>query len=869
MGEVYRARDLKLKREVAIKILPEEFCRDADRVSRFQREAEVLASLNHPNIAAIYGLEESGGSKFLILELAEGETLADRLRRGVIPLEESLKLALQIADAIDGAHQKGVIHRDLKPANIKVTADGKVKVLDFGLARAFSHDREANASDSPTLSMAATQQGIILGTAAYMSPEQARGEQVDKRADIWAFGVVLFEMVTGKRLFDGKTVSDTLAAVLVKDPDLSQVHVRVRKLLRACLERETNRRLRDIGEVWRFLEDSGGKAADSKPRPVWMPIVVFAILALIAVALALWAPWRVELERPTVRLEVDLGADVSLPSTESTVLSDVVISPDGMRLVYGAQSPGKPRRLFTRRLDQPKAVELAGTTGAIGPCFSPDGQWIGFYAGGKFNKISVEGGAVVPLVDVHGFPGGAAWQDDNNIVLAGAASAGIGAGGLAQIRSDGSHLTKITEVKDELGHAFPQYLPGGKAILFVNYPTLSPDKPSVEVVTLADGHRKTIVPGATSARYLPTYKGSGHLLYTKKGTLFATPFDLSRLETRGSPVPVLDDIAYQSASGNAQFDVSLNGTLVYRRSLNNALATSTIIQFLTPGTGVVGKNELLRNKPGTFRSLRFSLDGTRLALLADEPEETTLWVYDQKRDALTRLAAPKGHYTAPIWSSDDRYIFFGSLSDGMFWTRADGAGEAQSLTQKAFQIPSSITTDGKLLVYQQDLAQIWTLPLEDVNGKLKAGKPAEFLKRQVTDGTPEFSPDGLWLAFTSNVSGSDEVYVRRFPDTGAQWPISNNGGTQPVWSRNGRDLLYRSGDRIMAVSYTVKGDSFNAEKPRVWIEKLGGMEWDLAPDGKSVVVLTPVETNEAVKQDHEVVFLFNFFDDLRRRAPLK
>jgi hypothetical protein len=413
-------------------------------------------------------------------------------------------------------------------------------------------------------------------------------------------------------------------------------------------------------------------------------------------------------------------------------------------------------------------------------------------------------------------------------------------------------------------------------VLFVSYATLSADKASVEVVTLADRHRKTLVPGGTSARYLPTANGSGHLVYTNKETLFAVPFDLDRLEARGTAVPVLGDVAYQALSGSAQFDVSASGTLIYRKGAGSTAQALATIQWLAPGADGAGKKEPLRSKPGIYISPRLSPDGTRLAMMVMEQGAMDLWVYDLRRDAMTRLTSGMGS-ASPVWSPDSRYVFFGTVRSGIFWTRADGASDPRPLTgTKTNQAPLSITSDGKRLAYSEyaGRAQIWTVPLEETDGQMKAGKPEQVLTSPFTEVSAAFSPDGKWLAYCSNSTGTYEVFVQAFPDAGGRWQISNNGGRFAVWSQNGHDLLYQSGDQIMSVAYTAKGDRFVAEKPRVWLGELGGFRagfgtaWDLAPDGKRVAVVTPVETPGAPKQDHEVVMLLNFFNELRRRAPL-
>jgi serine/threonine protein kinase/Tol biopolymer transport system component len=861
MGEVYRARDTKLGRDVALKVLPEEIAHDADRMARFEREAQILASLNHPNVAAIYGLEESSGIRALAMELVEGPTLAERIARGAIPLEEALEISQQIADALQAAHEKGIVHRDLKPANVKVTPQGLVKVLDFGLAtvvRGAGHvdDPEDSAALASTLSRT----GVMLGTAAYMSPEQARGQAVDKRADIWAFGVVLYEMLTGKRLFAGETITDTLSAVLTKEPEWGRVPAHAQRLLRYCLEKDPNQRLRDIGDA-QFLLEGAPVESVTAPRGI-LPWAVAAILALIAVA-ALWAPWRKTrpVEQPLVRLDVGLGSDVSLAAPDNYG-SSVIISPDGTRLVYKGSVSGGPPKLFSRRLDQAKAIELPGTEGALGPFFSPDGQWVGFGIGNKVCKVSVEGGAVIPLSEVVPF-GGARWGEGGNIIVEQIAK------GLVRISSDGSAPTPVTELASgELTHLDPQILPGGKAVLFVAVPLSNDiDKDSIEIVTLADRRRKTLFHGGTSPRYLP----SGHVVYATRGTLYAIPFNLDRLETRGTAVPVVNDVNAAYLELDAEFDVSRSGTLVYRRRRSGGPGMLNIQLF-----DGAGRKESQRPKPGVYSQPRFSADGKRLALQVAEGAIQDVWVYEWQRDTMMRVTFSGSPHFGLTWSPDGRYVVSGSHGSGMFWTRADGAGQAHSLTQsKNFQTPWSFTPDGKRLAYVERYAasgppglHIWTVPVEDNGGELRVGKPELFLQTQFSERYPAFSPDGRWLAYQSNESGKDEVYVRAFPPPasgpGGRWQISNSGGKIPIWLRNSRELLYRAGDQIMAVSYVVKGDSFVVDKPRVRVAKLGGAEFDLAPDGTRLAVITPVGTPEA---EHEIVFLLNFFDELRRRAP--
>jgi serine/threonine-protein kinase len=653
MGEVYRARDTKLKRDVALKVLPEAFAKDPGRMLRFQREAEVLASLNHPNIAHIYGVED----RALVMELVEGEP-----PKGPLPFDDAWKIALQIADALEYAHEKGVIHRDLKPANVKVTPDGVVKLLDFGLAKAFSETPDAGSVDpenSPTITLGATVAGTVLGTAAYMSPEQAKGKKVDKRADIWAWGVVLYELLTGERLFKGDDATDTLAQVLTKEPPLERVPPQVRRLLGSCLQKDPKHRLRDIGDAKRLLAEET-VTAPSRPQLGWAAAVMFAVLAA-GLGLALWRATR-PVEHSLVRLDVDLGLEISLP-TPSNRGTEVIISPDGTRIVYRASVSGGQPRLFTRRLDQPKAMELPGTEGAVTPFFSPDGLWIGFStAPNRLNKISVEGGAVVSLGNIS-LGSGASWGEDGAIIGA------INTAGtvLFRVPPGGGSEERLTELSGgEVVHGFPQILPGGKAILFVAY---SPGAGNIEVLTLADRRRKVLVQG-TSPRYLP----SGHLIYVNESTLFAVPFDLDRLATRGTPIPILNDVAHNEfQSKAAQFDVSASGTLVYRRAVGGGTNPLVTLQWLDS----TGRREALPAKAGSYNVLRLSPDGMLVALM--DPDDGSLQVYDRKRDTLTRVGqvGPQG---ASIWTPDGRYILFTSVGGGISWTRWDRPGEAQPFT---------------------------------------------------------------------------------------------------------------------------------------------------------------------------------------------
>jgi len=844
MGEVWRAHDPRLNRDVAIKLSAKQF------TDRFEREAHVIASLNHANVCTLFDI----GPNYLVMELVEGPTLADRIAPGPLSLDEALHIAKQIADALEAAHEKGIVHRDLKPANVKIRPDGSVKVLDFGLAKA--GEAAPLTPDSPTMM---SFPGMILGTAGYMSPEQARGKDVDKRADIFAFGVVLYEMLTAERLFAGETVSDTLAAVIRAEPDLTRVPVKVRRLLVRCLEKDERKRLRDIGDAMPLLDEVSAPADTAPPPPArsnktgWITAGVLA--ASLLTSLLMWAPWRDTKppDQPLVRLDVDLGASVDIASAPGAG-SRIILSPDGGRLVYMSQS-----KLYTRRLDQTTSTELKGADSASAPFFSPDGKWVAFFADGKLKKISVDGGAAIAICDAAG--NGGSWGDDGNIVFSPSAS-----DGLAKIPAGGgtpSPVTKLT--KEEVTHRWPQVLPGSKAVLFTSHNALNDgfDGANIEVVLVKDGRRKTLQHGGTYGRYLPGVGGPGHLLYANQSTLFAVPFDPDKLELLGTPVPVAQQVA-TGTGGAAQVDLSRGGTLIYRTGGLQGLVS---LQWLDGA----GRAEVMPAKPGTYNRVRLSPDGQRLALSIFAGSNRDIWVYEWQRDTMTRLTFG-GVNDFPVWTPDGRYLVF-AASSGMSWTRSDGAGKPQALTQSKndFQAPSSFTSDGKRLAFSERPGSgndLWTLPVESDAAGLRAGKPEVLLQTSFDESLGDFSPDGHWLAYRSNESGTYEIYVRAFPDKGGKWQISNGGGDKPRWSRNGHDLIFQSGQSLMSAAYAVKGDTFVPEKPRLWVANQLSVivDYDVTPDGKRVVALQRVRASGEQQSTGHVTFLMNFADEVRRRT---
>ncbi len=899
MGEVYRASDSKLGRVVALKVLPSGFHMDEQRMLRFEREAQILAALNHPNIATIHGLEDSGPMHALVMELVEGPTLADRIAEGPLPLEEALGIAVQIAEALEYAHERGIIHRDLKPANVKITPDGKVKVLDFGLAKALEDAPESvNIATSPTLSVAATRAGIILGTAAYMSPEQAKGKSVDRRGDVWAFGVILFEMLTGRQLFSGETASETLAAVIMKEPDLNSLPPNtpapIRQLVRRCLTRDPRQRLRDIGEariaindflaypVGAATESTSSAAVAAVQQPAWRRALpwAFASLAAAIAALALWGPWRAPSEpHQPMRLTAEIGAPASL--TTAGWGPPAIVSPDGKRYVFNALTDSDQKiRLYVRQRDQLLATPLAGTENARSPFFSPDGEWIGFFADGKLKKIAAQGGAVVTLCNTSNDRGGA-WAEDRTIILA--ASNREGLSRVSEAGGTPERLTSLDTTKGEITHRWPQVLPGGKAILFTAHSSgTNFDDATIGIFVIKTGERKMIHQGGMFARYIP----SGHIVFARSGTLFAIPFDLDRLQVKGSPTPFLEHVAMTSGTGSAQFDFSNTGEFLY------VVGNNQIGILAVDWMDREGKFQPLRAVLGDYMYPRFSPDGTRLALVVQDRNGRDVWVYDWKRDTLSRVTFGPGTNDAPIWTYDGRRIIFsssqGTTPPNLSWVRSDGTGAPEKLTEgKSAQEAWSISPDGKILAFNQiDLSanntgwDIWTLSLEG-NDKpgWKPGNPQVFLNSPFRELSPAFSPDGKWLAYSSDDTGVSEIYVRPFPGPGGKWQVSNGGGAFPVWSRSGKQLFFRTTDqpyKMMVAEYRAVGNSFQNDKPQVWspgtFEGRGTAgTYDLAPDGKRFAVLRiPEASGNSVIKNDKFVLILNVFDELRRKtAPAK
>lgn len=871
MGEVYRARDSKLDRDVAVKVLPPAFGSDANRMARFEREAKVLASLNHPNIAHIYGVED----RALVMELVDGESPA-----GPMPFDDAWKIALQIADALEYAHEKGVVHRDLKPANVKVTPEGVVKLLDFGLAKAYSDQPEGSANGdpalSPTITLGATVAGTILGTAAYMSPEQARGKNVDKRSDIWSWGVVLYELISGERLFQGEDIAETLAAVIHKQPDLEKAPPPVRSLLGRCLEKDPKKRLRDIGDARALLgvetqaTTQPAAAPSSQRRLGWITAAVLAI-AVAVMGYGWWSSLRPG-DRPLVRLSADLGPQAIRGSGLT-----VAISPDGTRIVYsGTAGPGLTR-LYTRRLDQSEATPLTGTDSAAPPWpfFSPDSQWIGFVdSGRRLRKVSVAGGAPATLAQMPSAAGSASWGDDGNIYV------GSTALGLLRVPEAGGSPQAVLQSNSFV--VFPQVLPGSKAVLLNTLPSAglqtvqSADDLDIAVYSVSNGKLKTLLHGGYFPRYLPANGSTGYLVYVQQTTLFGVAFNPSRLEVSGAPIPLLEDVAAERSARAAggQFDASHGGTLVYLSG--SVVSPARTIQWLSAS----GQTMPLITQQGNLSAPRLSPDGRHLAYSAVGSKGADVWVYDLDRQTPTQVTftAPGGREVA--WATDSKHLVY---SDGtsLWWIRADGSAQPQKILDTTGNDktesprPYFFASDGGLAysTLNKGLPDIYTLPVDITDPEHpKPGQPQPFLTDpQIVEVDPAFSPDGKFLAYSSNESGAEEIYVRPFPGPGGKWKISTEGGKFPVFARATHQLFYFGGDdRIWVTDYTIHADSFDAGKPRVWspakILRTGTRQnFDISADGQRAVVFPVAQASEEQGNLH-ATFLFNFFDELRRRV---
>jgi serine/threonine-protein kinase len=877
MGEVYRATDSNLKRAVAVKVLPASVAGDADRLARFQREAEVLGALNHPSIAAIYGLERSGDMIALVMELVEGDDLSQRIARGAMPIDEVLPIAKQIADALEAAHEQGIIHRDLKPANIKVRADGMVKVLDFGLAKAMepATSPSSNISMSPTImTPAMTQVGIILGTAAYMAPEQARGLRIDKRADLWAFGCVVYEMLTGRRAFEGDDVTVTLANIVRGEPAWDALPVEtppsVRRLLRRCLLKDLKQRLGeasgailDINDAQTELKNERITAAPPRAARRRRLVVALASVA-IGMTVAGGVGWelarRLSVAPPIVRFSVPLGA-INLGTPTRRLIA---LSPDGSSLAYAASG-----RVYVRSMNDAIATAVHGTegqgVGSRNPFFSPDGQWLGFWTSGTLRKVPTSGGAPVILGRIEQ-PWGASWELDGTILV------GQGSAGILRVPANGGTPETLIRVKDGEQAEGPQRLPDPEWVLFtVRRASADWNQGEIVAQSVRTGERRVLVSGGHDGRYLPT----GHIVYLLNTALYGVRFDPRATTVIGGPVSLVEGVAGSLTTGAAQFSVARTGALVYLDPTVNGAAGG--IQTLV-WVDRDGREEPLKFDSGAYVYPRLSPDGTRVAVAVPGSTASDIWVIDTRRGSRTRITFDGNNQYYPVWAADGGSVFVSDAAATKNRVRrapASGTGAIETLLEGEERYPTSASHDGRLLLFYQVAPQtsrdLWVLPLDGPR------KPVSFLATPYDDCAGLFSPDGHWLAFVSNKSGQSDVYVRPYPPAGTQeYTISAGGGTEPRWAPTGRELIYRHGSDVMSVAITVSAGSLIAAPPvRLFT---GGFaldvsvtqtmaNYDIAGDGRRLLMLKPAGGANQTTPPINVVL--NWTEELKQRVPTK
>jgi serine/threonine protein kinase/Tol biopolymer transport system component len=866
MGEVYQAHDTKLGRDVAIKVVPAAFVHDAERLARFQREARMLAALNHPNIATIHGLEQADGVHYLVMELVLGQTLAERVSSGALKIEEALKVAAQIAEALEAAHEKGVIHRDLKPANVKVTPEGRLKVLDFGLAKAFAGNSALDLSNALTLTAMGTEDGRILGTPAYMSPEQARGKAVDKRSDIWAFGCLLYELLTGRQAFHGDTLSDMIGSILEKEPDWRALPPstpgKIRDLVRRCLQKDMNLRLQAAGDARIEINEALAAPATISPevlqvrrRTIWQWVLVAGLACVVVAAIVGFAVWNLKPApvRPVSRTLINLPPGDQLAALDFPAIA---ISQDGTQLAYVA-SRGGIRQIYLRFLDSLEARPLAGTEGANTPFFSPDGRWLGFFAGNSLKKISVTGGAALTLANM-AEPRGASWAAGGTIVF----SPGVSSP-LLQIPDAGGVSQSVTHLeKDEAWQYWPEVLPDSKAVLFKT----ANSNPGIVIQSLATNERRDLIAGGT----FPRYAASNHLIFAQGGNLMAAPFDLQLLRVTGAAVPVIEGVLSLSTNEATQYGISSSGALVYIPG--KPTGARRLVWVNRNGT-----EQILAAPPHNYQNPRVSPDGRRVAVSITE-QDTQTWLYDFARDTLTRLTFGGTLNELPAWSPDGKRIAFTSNREGpenIFWQLADGSGGLERLTTgKLDQAPRSFSPNGQLLAFVERDPNtgfdIWVLRMSDPSAGSGQGRKAQpFLNTPFTESAPNFSPDGHWLAYVSDESGRMEIYIQPYPGPRGKYQIPTDDGREPVWNPNGRELFYRSGDKMMAVDI-MRRPSFTVGKPRmlfqgVYLRAFGVQPmYDVSPDGQRFLMIKPSEQPISLTQ---IVVVQNWFEELKQIVP--
>ena len=876
MGEVYRAKDTRLDRTVALKVLPEEFFENKESIRRFEREAKALAAVSHPNIAVIYSFEEVSGRYLLVQELLEGETLREALAKGPLQLKKALDVSLQVAEGLAAAHGKGIVHRDVKPENVFLTRDGHAKLLDFGLARHDVTRHDPSDTRSPTLA-AVSEKGVVLGTVAYMSPEQGRGETVDFRSDQFSLGTALYEMLTGKRPFVRDSAAETLTAIIREEPEpVTKLDPKLPALLgwtvQRCLSKDPEERYSSTKDLAKELQglrthlseavsatDVAGAEVPRHRRRV--PYWALAAVAALAIAVGLLLGSR--FLRPGSPLASPLVVSLSFPVDAAPFTGGVnplALSPDGKTLVYSGSNSGKSM-LFVRRLDRDEVRLIPGTDGAVFPFFSPDGLEVGFFASalaeGRLKKVSLAGGSPITLCDAP-IPRGGSWGADGTIVFAPSPRSG-----LWRIPASGGEPRRVTSTNsaNAENHRYPQVLPDGEHVLFelLELETTS----RAAVVSLRTGEQRIVMDDAMYPRCLPM----GHLVFTRRGSLFAAPFSPKRLETSGTPVPILDDLVANSTGLRcAEIAFSQEGTLVYVPTLQ--------LQRTLVWVDRKGAVERVPFPPGGYGEVALSPDGGRAAAITVEKSEREALLFgDFARGTLSRSSA-EGNFVSLAWAPDGERVAFGFGPGGrmynLFWQNADGSTAPERLANETVleqEQPTSFSPDGSLLLLDglnfNDTGPTntgWDILVLPLSGE-KALRP--FLQTKSAETAGRFSPDGRWVAYVSNESGGWQVFVRSFPGPGQRWQISTDGGRDPRWSRSGRELFYRQGDKMMVVDVEMK-PTFRPGRPRTLFEGHFLRSYDVAPDGRRFLMIKedPAELGPA-----HVNVVLNWFEEVKRRVP--
>jgi len=829
MGEVYLADDTTLDRKVALKFLPEVFTNDPERMARFEREAKLLASLNHPNIAGIYGLEQAEGNRFLVLEYVEGETLQARLKKGALPLEDALELCHQIAEGLEAAHEKGVIHRDLKPANVMITAEEKVKILDFGLAKALADESQSvDPSDSPTITAAMTQPGVVLGTAAYMSPEQAKGKVVDKRADIWGFGCILYECLTGKKAFEGETVTETLASILKGELDLEKAPTKVWPLLSRCLEKNPKKRLRDIGDAMPLLEGFTETIIEKQHRP-WLAWVLAAIAIMLVIAMAIPTFLYFHIKEPAEIMRFH----VSVPPMPNEY--NLAVSPDGRSIAFVASSSGSAATLFIRETGSVKPIQLDGTEGAQYPFWSPDSRSIAFFAEGRLKRVDVAGGQPQDICAAPNVFGGT-WNNDEVIVF----SQGMGV--LRSVSAAGgkpNEISKLNESPKEVAHVHPYFLPDGQHFLYTTLCNLA-SKNGIYVGSL-NSPEKTLILTVNS---MAAYAEPGYLLFMRGRTLFVQPFDVKKLTLAGEAVGIADNLILDKRM-MAGFSVSQNGVLIYRSAAIQAQSQFVWLDRSGKQLGTAGE-------PGNYHhQFELSPDGKQIAMRRYDPVTSNfdIWLMDWGRNFHTRFTNDPGIEEEPVWSPDGLQIAFASYRNGnadLFEKNADGIGEEiMRLDSPSNEWPEAWSHDGRYMAYTKQTGSeynVYILPL------FEEKPPFQIIQSSGTQDYPQISFDDKWLTYQSNESGTYEVYIISFPVAGQKRLVSNNGGMQPRWRQDGKELYYLAPDgNLMVVDINMKSKIYSGI-PRVLfntnLSVTKDTRYDVTSDGKRFLFLKPLTEGE-------------------------